>query len=122
MNVGKICKVTSIVLFILDFLGSVSLGNALGGYDFNWSVFLYGILGGFILCLLIFALGEIIDRLECISELLYDLLKDMRTRTSVDAPKTVKNARDTQPPAHMWRCSFCGKLINQSPCPHCGNN
>ena len=78
MQVGKVCKGTSIVLFILDFIGSIVLGNELGGYDFNWVVFLYGVIAGFIFCLLIYALGEVIDQLECSNSntyALYQLLK-----------------------------------------------
>ena len=38
---GTVCKATAIILLILDFIGSVTLGNIFGKYDFNWEVFLW---------------------------------------------------------------------------------
>lgn len=38
MGIGKVCKGTSIVLFILDFIGSIVLGNTFsipGDYSFS---------------------------------------------------------------------------------------
>lgn len=73
MNVGTVCKGTSVLLFVLDFIGSIVLGNTFGDLDFNWSVFLYGIIVGFIFCLLIYALGEIINQLEISNNNSYEL-------------------------------------------------
>lgn len=67
VTVGKVCKVSAIVMFILDFIGSITLGRSLGYYDFNWGIFFSGIVVGFIFCMLIYAIGEIIDCLDNIN-------------------------------------------------------
>lgn len=88
MEVGTVCKGTSIILFILDFIGSIVLGNELGGYDFNWIVFLYGVIAGFIFCLLIYALGEIIDQLECSNSNTYELYQLLKKIAPEEEKKT----------------------------------
>ena len=130
MEVGKVCKGTSIVLFILDFIGSIVLGNELGGYDFNWIVFLYGVIAGFIFCLLIYALGEIIDQLECSNSNtyeLYQLLKKMAPEEEkktepqksylTSSTPTVKKTADGG-----WVCKKCGTKNDSSAqfCKDCG--
>ncbi len=64
MSVGKVFKGASIVLFILDIVISIDLGNQLGYYRFNQVIFVCGLLFGLIFCLLIYALGEIMDQLR----------------------------------------------------------
>ena len=132
MKVGKVCKGTSIVLFILDFIGSIVLGNTFaipGDYSFsdpsfNWTIFLYSVIAGFIFCLLIYALAEIIDQLEYSnsnSRKLYDLLKDKDIKTPVYISQPTKKTKEPQKSEHKWLCNSCEKLRDQSPCPYCGN-
>ena len=63
MEVGKICKTSAIILFVLDVIGAISLGEDLG-----FTFFLYGIIAGFIFCISLYALGEIVERLTEIAQ------------------------------------------------------
>ena len=115
MEVGALCKGTSIVLFILDFIGSIVLGNELGGYDFNWTIFLYGIIVGFVFCLLIYALGEIIDQLECSNSNTYELYKLLeKIKQKEDKPESPKASSSYSTPTVKkaadgdWICKKCG--------------
>lgn len=137
MGVGKVCKGTSIVLFGLDFIGAIALGNTFaipGDYSFsdpsfNWTVFLYGVIAGFIFCLLIYALGEIIDQLECSNNntyKLYQLLnkivpkeekaEPLKSYLTPSAP-TVKKTADGG-----WICKKCNTKNGSSArfCKDCG--
>lgn len=132
MKVGKVCKGTSIVLFILDFIGSISLGNtfAFSRHSFNWNVFLYGVIAGFIFCLLIYALGEIIDQLECSNsntcELYQLLAKDVpqakkKTETNKSyfksSASTIRKTADGD-----WLCEKCNTMNDSTAqfCKGCG--
>lgn len=59
MKVGEACKVISVILFILDFIGAMAWGGSTGSF----MLFLYLALAGFIFCLLIYTLGEIAEQL-----------------------------------------------------------
>ena len=58
---GFIFKGLSIVLLILDFIGSIFLGNELGG-----SVFFIALLSGAIFCLVLYAIGAILDEIAAL--------------------------------------------------------
>lgn len=96
MGIGKVCKGTSIVLFILDFIGSIVLGNTFsipGDYSFsdpsfNWTIFLCGVITGFIFCLLIYALGEIIDQLVYSNSNTYELYQLLKKTVPEEEKKT----------------------------------
>ena len=96
MGIGKVCKGTSIVLFILDFIGSIVLGNTFsipGDYSFsdpsfNWTIFLCGVITGFIFCLLIYALGEIIDQLVYSNSYTYELYQLLKKTAPEEEKKT----------------------------------
>ena len=130
MEVGKVCKGTSIVLFILDFIGSIVLGNELGGYDFNWVVFLYGVIAGFIFCLLIYALGEIIDQLECSNSNTYELYQLLKKMAPEEEKKTEPKKSYLTPSTPTvkktadggWVCKKCGTKNDSSAqfCKDCG--
>ena len=134
MRVGKICKATSIVLFILNFIGSIVLGNtfaipkdySFGDPSFNLTIFLYSVIMGFIFCLLLYALGEIIDQLEYLnsnSKKIFDSLKAINIVIPDNTlnNQTAETTRESQKSEHMWVCNSCGKLRDKSPCPNCGN-
>lgn len=123
MKIGKICKGAAVMLFLLEFIGSVVLGNELGVYDFNWIVFLYGVACGFVFCLGIYALGEIINQLEYSNsnaEKLYDLLNSADIKRGKNASQTAENREKTQGTTHKWLCNYCGNLTDKTPCAHCG--
>ena len=128
MKVGKVCKGTSIVLFILDLIGSIVLGNELGGHDFNWVIFLYGIIAGFIFCLAIYALGEIIDQLECSNGNTYELYQLLKKIVPKEEKKTEPPKSYLSSPAPTvkqradggWICKKCSTK-NDSSAQFCKN-
>ena len=125
MEVGKVCKGTSIILFILDFIGSIVLG-----YKFNWVVFLYGVFAGFIFCLLIYALGEIIDQLECSNGNTYELYQLLKKIAPEEEKKTEPKKSYLTPSTPTvektadggWICKKCGTKNDGSAqfCKDCG--
>ena len=130
MEVGKLCKSTSIILFILDFIGSIVLGNELGGYYFDWAIFLYSVIGGFIFCLLIYALGEIIDQLKCSNDNTYELYQLLKKIAPEEEKKTepkksylTSSAPTVQKTADGgWICKKCNTKneSNAQFCKDCG--
>ena len=130
MEVGKVCKGTSIILFILDFIGSIVLGNELGRYDFNWGVFFYGIVVGFIFCLLIYAIGEIIDQFERLNTNTYNLYHLLKKIAPKEEKKTEpkksyfsSSATNVQKTADGgWICKKCGSKNGSTDrfCMGCG--
>ena len=77
-KISQVIKISSIVLFILNFIGSIFL-SALSTYtsyysgdtylnidfdEFNWAIFFSLVIISFFGCLLMYAVGEIIDKLE----------------------------------------------------------
>ena len=135
MEVGKVCKGTSIVLFIFDFIGSVILGNkfAVREYysrSFNWTVFFYGVIIGFIFCLLIYALGEIIDQLEYSNSNTYELCQLLRKTVPKEENKNETKKSYFIPPAPTvqktangrWVCKECNTDNDSSAlfCKNCG--
>lgn len=137
MEIGKVCKVTSIVLLVLDFIGSIVLGNTFalpGKYSFsdpsfNWAIFLCGVIAGFIFCLLIYALGEIIDQLECSNNNTYQLHQLLR-RLTVEKNKAEPQKSyptTSTPPAKKisydgWICKECNTKNSSTAqfCRNCG--
>ena len=138
MEVGKVCKGTSIVLFILDFIGSIVLGNTFaipGRYSFsdpsfNWTIFFYGVIAGFIFCLLIYALGEIIDQLECLNGNTYELYQLLKKVALKEEKKTEPKKSYLTPSAPTakktadgsWVCKKCDTNNDSSAqfCKNCG--
>ncbi len=138
MEIGRICKRTAIVLFILDFIGSIVLGNTFGtpgeysfqDPSFNWAIFLYSIIIGFVFCLLIYALGEIIDQLECSNNntyALYQLLKKIVPDEDKKSEQKQPHLKSSAPAVKKtadgeWICSKCGEKndINAQFCRACG--
>ncbi len=72
-QVGHVCKVTSIILSILTFIGSIVIG-AIVTYTFVFWVFLVSWVGGTLfVCAPFYLVGEIIDQLERSNDHLYAL-------------------------------------------------
>ncbi len=74
--VARVVKNSSIILFILNFICSIflsaitidSYGLDLDFDEFNWAVFLTLVLVSFLGCLLMYAVGEIINKLDRIEK------------------------------------------------------
>lgn len=71
--IAKIIRKSAIILFVLDFIGSIFL-SALDKYleidfdEFNWAIFLSLVIVSFFGCLLMYAVGEIVDKLDRIEK------------------------------------------------------
>ncbi len=80
--IAKIIKKSAIILFFLNFIGSIFLsalttftsyysGNTYLEIDFdefNWAIFLSLVIVSFFGCLLMYAIGEIVDKLDRIEK------------------------------------------------------
>lgn len=119
--VAKTCKVSSVILFILSFIGGIILAKDEFG-DFLFSSFLYIIIGAFFFCLILFAVGEIIAQLEISNATTYaiyekglELKKGKMLEGSQTSP-TVSKVEDG------WICNKC-KMKNATGsmvCKDCG--
>lgn len=71
--IAKIIRKSAIILFVLDFIGSIFI-SALDEYleidfdEFNWAIFLSLVMVSFFGCLLMYAVGEIVDKLDRIEK------------------------------------------------------
>ena len=81
MKVGEACKVISVILFILDFIGAMAWGGSTGSI----MLFLYLALAGFIFCLLIYTLGEIAEQLGKASDNTYEIARLLKKLTLSDS-------------------------------------
>ena len=81
MKVGETCKVTAVVLFILDFIGSIVWGVATESF----LVFLSCIFGGFLFCLLLYTLGEIAEHLNAVNDNTCEIARLLKKLTLSDS-------------------------------------
>ena len=70
MQKGKLYKGIAIILFALIFIGAVAMGNseilrALAEGDFNFGAFFYMVIFGFIACIPIYGIGEVLEEKSC---------------------------------------------------------
>lgn len=124
--IGIICKGTGIVIFIINLLTGIFSGE--------FMVFLLNAIAGFIVCILFYAMGEIVDLLSVISDRTYQLHCDFKEHfgdkeekiPSVpsasnphDAPSALNKDMDAD---GTWVCLDCGsKNQNNSRfCSSCG--
>lgn len=98
MNVGKVCKVTAIILFIIDFIMAFVLEDALYYLFGDFVAFFVCVGSGFVSCLLIYAIGEIIDQLVCSNnntEKIYSLLEARTPKRELTEKQTKKIINET---------------------------
>ncbi len=81
MKAGEACKVISVILFILDFIGAIAWGGSTGSF----MLFLYLALGGFLFCLLLYTLGEIAEQLGNVNDNTYEIARMLRKITLPDS-------------------------------------
>lgn len=62
-KVNDACKVTAVIIVLISFLGGLSIG-----YVTRWSAFWGIVVGGFLLALLFWSIGEIIELLQILIE------------------------------------------------------
>lgn len=120
MNVGKVCKTTSIVLFILDCIVAI--------FYFDIFIFICAVAVGFVSCLLLYAIGEIIEQLvisNSSANELYELLKKTIPKDDNKKPKSyfASSAPSAQTNVdHGWICRNCNTKndSNAQFCKDCG--
>ena len=132
--IGIICKICAAVLFILDIIGSAIISYVPAEHwtdnaDFIWTTFFTGVVSGFIVCLIIYVLGEIVDQLYISNANTHELYKLLKKNDHYDNPPEEKesyfNSFSTSfPPAEGdgWVCKKCGSNNNKSAlyCKDCG--
>lgn len=134
---GTAYKNISVGIFILGFFGSVYLGQTIG-YGFEWIPFLTGVVSTFIFCMQIYAIGEIIDQLECsnnntqaLCRLLKRLSPEEKKPIQKKAMPTAKNTAETEKDTVNemselvgWACQSCGAIndLEAKYCSECGNS
>jgi len=47
--------------------------------------------------------------------------KETITENNEDFSLKTQIPKNATPPKHKWRCSGCGNMISQTPCPHCNS-
>ena len=79
MEVGKGVKAISVVLFIIELIGFIAVSvKDVDGYYFDWRLFLPCILFALAFSVIIFALGEIIEQLDCSNNNTYSIHDSMK--------------------------------------------
>jgi len=122
MSIGSICKKTAVVLFVLDIIVTIFLTIASG----NLLILIFGVFGGFIPCLLIYAVGEIIDILEEINENTNEIFSYLKKNDQKDEVKKESGTTYFSAPVKTadggWICKKCGTKNDSSSqyCKDCG--
>lgn len=86
MQIGKVCKISSVILFLLVLVGSIILCE-----NFGLSFFIYGIVLGFIFCMLLYVMGEIVDKLTEIAENTIPFISTIEEQKQVKNNKEIKS-------------------------------
>lgn len=120
---GLIWKFSAIIVFIINFISTIKLG--LSGLEF-----IALLLGCYIFCLLLYGVGEIIDRLGSINSDAY-YLRDLYYLLKKVVPEEKKEMEKAPPKPSInvrktisggWRCNKCGTENESSSrfCKDCG--
>lgn len=126
---SSICKFTSVSVFILCFIASIVLGNKLGEDGFNWMLFLYVNISSWLFCVVLYALGEIVNQLQISNSNMKEVYYLLNKKSSKEVVKennksypappvsTIKNVSKSD-----WICSKCGtkNSYNTAFCKDCG--
>lgn len=129
-NIGGKIKVLAQVACWVGIICSVIFGFIYGheadSFLIGLLIIVLGSLTAWTSSFALYGFGEMINQLECLnsnSKRIFDLLKERNTVVPADAVKnqTVEKTREPQKFEHKWVCYSCGKWIDKSPCPHCGN-
>ena len=130
MQVGNVCKVSAIIVFSLDFIGSIIIAAKTENFMF----FLIGFLSSFLFCLVLYALGEIVDQLEISNNNTYQLYKMLKSKEAKDSAPASPSQTSTPSSAparsvllsntgkDSWVCRSCGTRNSNTDmsCRECG--
>ena len=133
MKVSSVCKTTAGGLFILGFLSAISTAKDLGEFfdgEFSWGIFFFIALSTFVFCLLIYAIGEIVEKLHTANNntyAIYNLLQKTADNGTANAAsqKSVytPTASSAQKPVNSsWVCKHCSARNDATAlfCKNCG--
>ncbi len=117
-TVALICKAAAIILFVLVFMFIIILGSA-SDVNYNSGSSIPVLISAFLFCLLIFALGEIIELLDHIRANTYEL-SDMKMREKWDEKRGISPLNKSS--ERDWRCTECGAKNSEQliQCKSCG--
>lgn len=132
-GVAKTCKITAVILLILAFIGAIIIGKVYGSYGgFDFSITLILWLSSFISCLLLYAVGEIIDQISMSNTntyMLYQVISKMQSKDEKDTihnptpAASVKSMPYVNTASHgEWVCKKCNTKndANVISCKNCG--
>lgn len=127
MKIDKICKSVSVVIFILGFIGSIIIAANISYDGFNLLAFIIGIISEFIFCLPLYALGEILERIENldskVDRFFYstkNLLSDKKTEPVNTTTRSIYPSVKTTDGG--WICNKCSTKndLGIQYCKNCG--
>ena len=111
-DVGYKVKKIAVILFVLSAIGSFILGCELAtGYsDFNFYIFLVGVISSFISCMLIYVVGEIADLLQSISDDVKSVSYKLEKQKIGDSKGNIAvSSKVSGIGSNEWKCS-CGAV------------
>lgn len=121
-NVGSKIKSVAQLVTLIGILVSVISGIVVTVVDspIGLIIIVAGSIASWLLSLTLYGFGQLIENTDIL------VANSKRQETEYKSPTTVQPATsidsvNTPEPKHKWRCPKCGKMINDSTCPFCGN-
>lgn len=117
----SICKTFGNIILFLGIIGSIFISNSLGkvlNYETiklerNWTLtitlFLSCALSAIVLSIILYGIGEILERLEHIGGAMDIQSGDSSNLPTSRSSENIKSIKDTS-----WRCPTCGQINNTS--------
>lgn len=109
-TVSKVCKISSIIVGILCFIGGIVIGKVFGGRDFDFISMITVWVSSFLFCLFLYAIGELIDLLVAANNnliVLAEQQEELASRSSAPTAPTSPSASPA-PASGDWVCKKCG--------------
>ena len=121
------CKIASFLMLIASVISGIILGNI--SYDFSWGLFFASVAGSVLFFLILFALGEILDRVDFLAgsvESTAHTIRSIQNEVKSTEPKKPVAASNSYAklPRDFWICSKCEHRNPQNArfCQNCGEH
>lgn len=112
-TVSKVCKISSIIVGILCFIGGIVIGKVFGGRDFDFVSMITVWVSSFLFCLFLYAIGELIDLLVAANNnliVLAEQQEELASRSSAPTAPTSPSASPA-PASGDWVCKKAARAI-----------